>query len=102
MLMNCSFINFFQSIIHPSQTVLQRLLRIPRRISSLGISTVLALAIRPRGGRPKVSEEIRTLIRRMAVENVDWGAPKIHGELLRLGFTISESTVARYLRRLRP
>jgi hypothetical protein len=36
---------------------------------------------RPRGGRPKVSEEMRTLIRRMAVENAHWGAPKIHGEL---------------------
>ena len=57
---------------------------------------------RPRGGRPKVSEEMRTLIRRMAVENADWGAPKIHGELLKLGFAISERTVARYLRRLRP
>ena len=45
---------------------------------------------RPRGGRPKVSEEIRTLIRRMATENPDWGAPKIHGELLKLGFEVSE------------
>jgi hypothetical protein len=56
---------------------------------------------RPRGGGPKVSEEIRTLIRRMAVENADWGAPKIHGELLKLGFEVSERTVARYLKRLR-
>src|SRR6476661_5716165 len=56
---------------------------------------------RPRGGRPKVSEEIRTLIRRMAAENADWGAPKIHGELLKLGVEISERTVARYLQRLR-
>ena len=45
---------------------------------------------RPRGGRPKVSEEVRTHIRRMAVENSDWGAPKIHGELLKLGFEVSE------------
>jgi transposase InsO family protein len=37
----------------------------------------------------------------MAAENTDWGAPKIHGELLKLGFTVSERTVARYLRRLR-
>jgi putative transposase len=57
---------------------------------------------RPCGGRPKVSEEMRTLVRRMAIENADWGAPKIHGELLKLGFAISERTVARYLRRLRP
>jgi putative transposase len=57
---------------------------------------------RPRGGRPKVGEEIRTLIRRIAAENSDWGAPKIHGELLKLGFEVAERTVARYLRRLRP
>src|SRR5262245_28441955 len=56
---------------------------------------------RQRGGRPKISLEIRTLIRTMAVENAGWGAPKIHGELLKLGFEISECTVARYLRRLR-
>jgi len=56
---------------------------------------------RPRGGRPKVSVEIRTLLRRMAAENADWGAPKIHGELLKLGFEVSERTVARYLQRLR-
>ena len=37
----------------------------------------------------------------MAVENAGWGAPRIHGELLKLGFEISERTVARYLRRLR-
>jgi len=44
---------------------------------------------RPRGGRPKLSEEVRTLIRRMAAENSDWGAPKIHGELLKIGFEVS-------------
>jgi hypothetical protein len=37
----------------------------------------------------------------MAVENVGWGAPKIHGELLKLGFAVCERTVARYVRRLR-
>jgi hypothetical protein len=37
----------------------------------------------------------------MAVENSGWGAPKIHGKLLKLGFVVSERTVARYLRRLR-
>jgi hypothetical protein len=42
-----------------------------------------------------VSEEIRILIRRIAAENSGWGAPKIHGELLKLGFEISERTVAR-------
>src|ERR1700726_351960 len=57
---------------------------------------------RARGGRRRVSEEIRTLIRQIASENLDWGAPKIHGELLKLGFEVSERAVARYLRRLRP
>jgi putative transposase len=56
---------------------------------------------RRRGGRPKLSEEIRAVIRRMAAENSDWGAPKIHGELLKLGLEVSERTVARYLQRLR-
>jgi hypothetical protein len=49
---------------------------------------------RPRGGRPKINGELRTLIRTMATENVGWGAPKIHGELLKLGFEVSERTVA--------
>jgi putative transposase len=53
------------------------------------------------GGRPKVAAEIRALVRRLADENPDWGAPKIHGELLKLGFVVSERTVARYLRRIR-
>jgi len=55
---------------------------------------------RPRGGRPKITAEIRVLIRRLAEENAGWGAPKIHGELLKLGFVVSERTVARYLRRV--
>ena len=53
---------------------------------------------RPRRGRPKIHDEIRTLIWRMAAENAGWGAPKIHGELQKLGFAVSERTVARYLR----
>ena len=56
---------------------------------------------RQRGGRPKVTKEMRDLIRRMAEENAGWGAPKIRGELLKLGFVVSERTVARYLRRIR-
>jgi hypothetical protein len=46
-------------------------------------------------GRPKVSREVIALIKQMANENSDWGAPRIHGELLKLGFDISESTVQR-------
>jgi putative transposase len=48
-------------------------------------------------GRPAVALELRQLIRRMSRENPLWGAPKIHGELLKLGFEISESTVSKYL-----
>jgi hypothetical protein len=57
---------------------------------------------RRRSGRPRVSEEVRNLIRKMKLENANWGAPKIHGELVKLGFAVSERTVARYLRGLRP
>src|SRR5262245_10262310 len=51
-----------------------------------------------RPGRPGIDSTCRHLIRRMATENCLWGAPRIHGELLKLGITISERTVSRYLR----
>ena len=53
-------------------------------------------------GRPTIDAEIRALIRKMVEENATWGAPRIHGELLKLGFDVSERTVSRYLRRLSP
>ena len=52
---------------------------------------------RSRGGRPQIGAELRTLIRRMNVENPLWGAPRIHGELLKLGFDVAQSTVAKYM-----
>jgi transposase InsO family protein len=54
---------------------------------------------RGRGGRPPIQSELRALIRRMSVENVLWGAPRIQGELLKLGFVVAQSTVARYMAR---
>ena len=48
-------------------------------------------------GRPRVSSEVRHLITQMARENFLWGAPRIHGELLMLGFSVSQATVSRYL-----
>ena len=49
------------------------------------------------GGRPMINRELIALIKRMANENPLWGAPRIHGELKKLGFDISESTVQRYM-----
>ena len=54
-----------------------------------------------RSGRPPISGEIRQLIRRMKADNPTWGAPRIHGELLQLGFSVSEPTVSRYLQQLK-
>jgi transposase InsO family protein len=52
---------------------------------------------RPRGGRPQIDVEVRALIRRMSIDNPLWGAPRIHGELLKLGFEVAQSTVAKYM-----
>jgi transposase InsO family protein len=52
---------------------------------------------RRRGGRPPVETELRALIRRMSIENPLWGAPRIHGELLKLGFEVAQSSVAKYM-----
>jgi putative transposase len=50
-----------------------------------------------RPGRPKIGTEIRALIRRMSKANPLWGAPRIHGELLKLGIKISQATVGRWM-----
>src|SRR6476620_6472229 len=52
---------------------------------------------RSRGGRPQISAELRALIRQMSIENPLWGAPRIHGELLKLGFEIAQSSVAKHM-----
>jgi transposase InsO family protein len=52
-------------------------------------------------GRPAVSADIRSLVRRISQENPLWGAPRIHGELLKLGIEIAQSTVAKYMERRR-
>jgi transposase InsO family protein len=56
---------------------------------------------RPRSGRPTVAVEIRRLIREMSVANPLWGAPRIHGELLKLGIEIGQTSVAKYMVRRR-
>ena len=50
-------------------------------------------------GRRRISKEVRDLIFRMVAENPTWGAPRIHGELLMLGFDVSERTISRWMRR---
>jgi len=52
---------------------------------------------RPLGGRPQIDADLRALIRRMSMENPLWGAPRIHGELLKLGFEVAQSSVAKYM-----
>src|SRR5438874_1057300 len=49
------------------------------------------------GGRPRIAADLRALIRRMSAENPLWGAPRIHGELLKLGFKVAQSSVAKYM-----
>ena len=49
------------------------------------------------GGRPQIEADLRALIRRMSTENPLWGAPRIHGELLKLGFEVAQSSVAKYM-----
>src|SRR5205814_9487751 len=56
---------------------------------------------RPRGGRPSIPVDIRCLIREMSVANPLWGAPRIHGELLKLGIDVGQTTVAKYMARRR-
>ena len=51
----------------------------------------------PRGGRPQIEADLRALIRRMSIDNPLWGAPRIHGELLKLGFEVAQSSVAKYM-----
>ena len=69
-----------------------------------GFSALWRWKSHPLGGRPQIGKEVRDLIRRMSFENPLWGAPHIHGELLKLGFDVAQSTVSKYMvpRRDRP
>jgi transposase InsO family protein len=51
----------------------------------------------PWGGRPQIETNLRALIREVSIENPLWGAPRIHGELLKLGFEVAQSSVAKYM-----
>jgi hypothetical protein len=52
---------------------------------------------RSRGGRPQIEADLRALIRRINIENSLWRAPRIHGELLKLGIEVAQWTVAKYM-----
>jgi len=52
---------------------------------------------RSQGGRPQIDAELRALIQQMSLDNPLWGAPRIHGELLKLGFELAQSSVAKYM-----
>ncbi len=60
------------------------------------------LSGRTTGGRPRINAEIRALITRMATANPLWGAPRIHGELLKIGIDVAERTVSRLMPKRRP
>src|SRR5258708_13113953 len=62
-----------------------------------GFRTYWRWKSRPRGGRPKTAADIRPLIHDMSIANPLWGAPRIHGELLKLGIDVAQTTVAKSL-----
>jgi hypothetical protein len=71
-------------------------------LASCQLSPVLDLEGAPRTpGQPVISRELRDLIRRMRRENPTWGAPRIHGELLKLGINLGETSVSKYMVRSR-
>ena len=77
--------------------------REPCALASGGLSSLLTLEIATRGGRPQIETDLRAVIRRMSMENPLWGAPRIHGELLKLGFEVAQSSVPKYtVKRRRP
>ena len=68
-----------------------------------GFRTYWRWKSRPHAGRPKIAADLRQLIREMSVANPLWAAPRIHGELLKLGIDVGQTTVAKYMtKRRRP
>src|SRR6476469_4070021 len=74
---------------HPAETLV--------RWQRAGFLSYWRWKSRPLGGRPQIDTELRALIRRMSMETPLWGAPRIHGELLKLGFEAAQSSVAKYM-----
>ena len=76
------------TIIHPETLV---------RWHRAGFRSYWRWKSRSLGGRPQIEADLRALIRRMSVDNPRWGAPRIHGELLKLGLEGAQSSVAKYM-----
>jgi hypothetical protein len=68
-------------------------------MASSGVPSPLAVEIALQGRRPRIPQELRDLVREMSRANPLWGTPRIHGELLKLGIEVSQSTVANYMPR---
>jgi hypothetical protein len=67
-------------------------------MASCRLATLLAMEEqKPGHGRPEISPEIQSLIRRISLDNPLWGAPRIHGELLKLGYDICQTSIAKYM-----
>ena len=70
-------------------------------LASRGLSILLALEVESPGGPSRGPIEVRQLIREMSIANPLWGAPRIHGELLKLGIDVGQTSVAKYMARRR-
>jgi hypothetical protein len=66
-------------------------------LASRGFSAYWRWKSRSPEGRPRIAQEVRDLIRRMSLQNPLWGATKMHGELLKLGIQVAQSTVSIYM-----
>jgi hypothetical protein len=71
--------------------------RDPCLLASGWFSQLRSWKSRSSGGRPQIEADLRALIRRIGVENPLWGVPRIHGELLKLGFEVAQSSIAKYM-----
>jgi putative transposase len=79
---------------------LRQQLAVLKRKAGFKLYWAMLCGVRKRvGGGRRISKQIRDLIFQMVAENPTWGAPRIHGELLMLGFQVSEATVTRWMRR---
>jgi transposase InsO family protein len=92
---------FFSALYHVQPDVLQSILIVrPETVvrwHRAGFRLIWKVKSRGKAGRPGVPADVRRLIREISIANPLWGAPRIHGELLKLGIDISQSTVANYM-----